>query len=373
MAAPTIANFGGFELRRGAHCASIVAGNTVLLLKHAENWREYFEIRKQDRLTLFISNAEAIKKEFTWQYAETKRLAALLYAQKNKAVDSEAIQRCYDLIKQNTGIFSTFRGNLGLCVATLLSLSPNPQGLFDETLKVYDLLKEEKFHASDYLVIAAYQIAAQSNSANYIKAVTRARDFYNGMKARHFFITGQDDYIYAVMLGLSDLDVTMVVERVEKLHDQLKGSVWDKNSVQALAQILVLGGSDEETISRVLALKNALRAQAIKLDKSDTLPVLGIFALLPVEIDKIVTDISDAQTYLRGQKGFGSLSVSTQELLLFASSIVAGEYAQDLRNGFLTAAITTSITNIIIAQEVAIITMIAASGAVISAASSSST
>ena len=62
------------------------------------------ESEKQNRMALFISNAEAIKKEFTWQYAETKRLAALLYAQKDKTVDSEAIRRCYDLIKKNTGI-----------------------------------------------------------------------------------------------------------------------------------------------------------------------------------------------------------------------------------------------------------------------------
>ncbi|MCL2152150.1 MAG: DUF4003 domain-containing protein [Oscillospiraceae bacterium] len=52
-------------------------------------------------------------------------------------------------------LFSTFRGNMALCVAKLLSLSPNPRGLFEETLKVYSLMKDVKFRASDFLVVAA--------------------------------------------------------------------------------------------------------------------------------------------------------------------------------------------------------------------------
>jgi len=126
------------------------------------------------------------------------------------------------LVKENTGVFSTFRGNMSLCIAALLSLSADPQGLFDEVLKVYDLMKEAKLRASDYLVVAAYQVAAQTEPANYQNAVDRARAFYDGMKARHFFYTSQDDYIFAAMLGLSDLDVETGTERIEQLYNHLK-------------------------------------------------------------------------------------------------------------------------------------------------------
>jgi hypothetical protein len=315
----------------------------------------------QSKLELFAENAQIIKKEFTWQNTLTKRLAALLYAQEGKTVDCESIRQCHALIKQNTGAFSTFRGNMALCVAALLSLSPNPQAVFCDTLKVYDLLKGVKLHASDFLVVAAYQIASQSNASDYVNTVTRTRSFYDGMKARHFFLTGQDDYIFAAMLGLTDLDAAAGAERIEQLHSRLKGEFWDKNSVQALAQVLVLGDSDDGSADRVLVLRDALREQKIKLDKTYTLPVLGILALLPVEIDTIVRDLGLAQDALRGQKGFGSLSVTTQELLLFAASIVAGEYAENVKAGILTATLSTSITNIIIAQQAAMIAAISAS------------
>lgn len=324
----------------------------------------------RNKLELFADNAQIIKKEFTWQKSLTKRLAALLYAQEGKGVDCKAIEQCHALIKQNTGAFSAFRGNMALCVASLLSLSPNPQQVFSETLKVYDLLKGVKLRASDFLVVAAYQIAAQSESSDYEHVVVRTRSFYDGMKARHFFYTGQDDYIFAAMLGLTDLDTAAGAERIEQLHSRLKGEFWDKNSVQALAQVLVLGGSEDSVVRRVLDLRNALRAQKIKLDKAYTLPVLGILALLPVEIDTIVRDIAAAQDTLRAQKGFGSLSVTTQELLLYAASIVAGNYAESLKDGVLTATLSTSITNIMIAQQAAMIAVISASTA--AAASSSS-
>lgn len=322
----------------------------------------------QNKIELFADNAQLIKKEFTWQNDMTKRLAALLYAQEGKKADCDAIRQCHTLIKQNTGAFSTFRGNMAMCVATMLSLSPNPDQVFTETLKLYDMLKGERFRASDYLAVAACHIAAQSRPSDYNNVVTRTRRFYDGMKADHFFRTGQDDYIFAAMLGLSNLDVESGIERVEQLYNRLKDEFWNKNSVQTLAQVLVLGNSDDNVVDRILALRDVLRAQKTKLDKTYTLPVLGILALLPVEIDTLAREISAAQDTLRTRKGFGPLSVTNQERLLFAASIIAGDYAENVKDGVLTATVSTSITNLIIAQQAAMIA--AASSAAAAAASS---
>lgn len=324
----------------------------------------------KNKLDIFSNNVQKINKEFFWQNTLTKRLAALLYAQEGKSIDCEAIRQCHDMIKQNTSVFSTFRGNMTLCVAALLSLSPNPQEVFSETLKVYDLLKGEKLYASDFLVIAAYQIAAHSDASNHRNVVSRTRSFYDGMKARHFFYTGKDDYIFSAMLGLSDLDIMIGTERIEQLHIRLKGEFWDKNSVQALAQVLVLGDSNDSIANHVLALRDKFRTYNIKLDKTYTLPVLGVLALLQVEIDTIVRDIVVAQDTLRAQKGFGPFSVNTQEILLFAASIVAGDYAENVKDGVLTATLSTSISNII-AQQAAMIAAISASSAAAASSSSS--
>lgn len=64
------------------------------------------------RLVLFAQNAQSIKKEFPWQNALVSRLAALLYTTEDKVADEGAIRASYELIKENTGLFSSFRGLL---------------------------------------------------------------------------------------------------------------------------------------------------------------------------------------------------------------------------------------------------------------------
>ena len=91
-------------------------------------------------------------------------------------------------------------------------------------------------------------------------------------------------------------------------------------------------------------------------------------ALLPTDLGAIINDIKETQVALRAQKGFGSFSVTTQELLLFAAALVSGEYTRDEKDSVLEAAVSTSITNIILAQYAAMFAVIC--GSAVAAASS---
>jgi len=98
----------------------------------------------QNKLELLHITRKSSIKNLLGKTPLTKRLAALLYALEGRTVDCVAIRQCLVLIKQNTGAFSNFQGKMALGVAALLSLSPNPQEVFSEILKVYDLLKGVK-------------------------------------------------------------------------------------------------------------------------------------------------------------------------------------------------------------------------------------
>lgn len=318
------------------------------------------------RLELFVTNAQQIKQEFPWQNASVNRLAALLYAVEDKMANVETIRMYHEMVKDNTRGFSPFRGISAICIAALLSLSPQPQQQLAATLAVYDLLKERKFRASDYLVIAAYQIAAHTPYDRYTAAIDRTQAFYEGMRSKHRFLTRQDDYIFAAMLGLSDIPVEQGLEQLEQLYVTLKPEFFSGNSVQALTQVLVLGG--EDLTSRVLSLREAFRARDIRLDKEYTLSSLGILSLIPYEQQQLVSDVSDTYEYLRPQKGFGGWSVNKQELLLLSAALVSYQYVDNVRNGIIESTLSTSLTNIIIAQQTAI--AVAAASAAAAASSS---
>ncbi|KUP21489.1 DUF4003 family protein [Paenibacillus sp. DMB5] len=320
-------------------------------------------------LDLFVSNTQLIKKAFAWKSGQINRLAALLYTADNKTIDTEAIRDSNELIKSSTGLFSTFRGNLSVCIAALLSLSGDQKTLLSDTLAVYDLLKERKLRASDFLVVAAYQIAANSAADQHQRIAERTRLFYDSMKEYHRFLTGQDDYIFAAMLALSDLEPERGAARMEQLYAELKPEFLSGNSVQALTQVLALGGDTPEAAARVLALRDAFRHRGIRMDKEYTLSSLGVLSLLPADDESLVQDISDTHDYLRTQKGFGSWSITKQELLLLSAALVSYKSIEDVKSGILTSALSTSLTNIVIAQQTAIAVAAASSAAATSSSS----
>jgi hypothetical protein len=318
---------------------------------------------QDNRLRLFAANVQDIKGEFVWQSPMIKHLAALLYAIKDKAVDNEAIRQSYEMLKANTGLFSMFRGNSALNIASMLSLSSSGETLLREVLEVYDLLKATGFWASDYLVVAAYQIASTAGPEGCQPAVAKTKALYDGMKAYHPLLTSSDDYIFATMLGLSDVEISAGLARMEKLFRMLKGSFFSGNGVQALAQVLVLSDQPDAAIKRILALRQALRYAGLKMESQYTMSVLGVLTLLPGTPEAIVCDLVETFEFLRGQKGFSAWSFSKQELELYAAALTVTDYAAAVEDGLVTTALSTSITNILIAQQSAVAAAAAASAA----------
>jgi hypothetical protein len=303
-------------------------------------------------LTLFSENVQAIAKDFAWNHIQTKRLAALLYALEDKAIDLEAIRKSHNLIKEKKGVFSIFRGNMSLFIAAMLSLDDGCNERLDDVSQVYDLLKAEKFRASDYLAVAAYLIVANTDKANYQRTVLRARLFYEGMKQNNRWRIGADDYIFAVMLSLSNIDDITGVSRVHELYELLRPEFKkaSANSVQSLAHVLVLGGKPDEAIGHLLLLRDSLQSRRIKLDRTATLPALGAISLLPMDANMLVEDLRQAQIFLRAQRGFGSFSISAQEFLLFSSTLISSVYAKEYDD--LVNSPPFSIADIIVAHQV---------------------
>ncbi|MNW02436.1 hypothetical protein D3C71_1982170 [compost metagenome] len=80
-------------------------------------------------------------------------------------------------------------------------------------------------------------------------------------------------------------------------------------------------------------------------------------------------DISDTYESLRTKKGFGSWSITKQELLLLSAALVAYKQIDEVKSGVLTTALSTSLTNIVIAQQTAIAVAATSSAAAASSAS----
>ena len=318
----------------------------------------------KNQLELFSANYQGIRKDFIWNDNMTKRLAASLYALEGKPINVENIKRCHQMIKKEVGIFSSLRGSLSVYLAAALSLRVDPERVLSDTLEAYKLLRKAKFHAGDYLVPAAFEIAIHGEKKRFEEIVSRAREFYTGMRKNHRLHIGQDDYIYSVMLALSPLEVATGVERVRLIFEELRknfGPFKSSNSILSLAQMLAVSGdpNKEEAIdfTPLIKLKNKLKKSKVRLDQTYTLPSLGILGQLPLENEEIAQNLIEARDFLRQQKGFSAFSVTNQELLMYAVSGISKTFADD-QGDEVKMSLANNVTSLIVAQQVAMMVVI---------------
>jgi hypothetical protein len=321
----------------------------------------------EKKLNLFVNNVGAVKEGFPWQEPMAKRLAALVYAIEGRKLDSVAIANCHRMIKKETRMFSSFRGDLSVLIAAMMAMSSDPATRFSDTLAVYNMLKTEKFRSSDYLVASAYEIAAQGKQKGFAQIVQRAREFFLGLRANNRFLIGADDYIYAAMMALTDMDVAEGCERVKNLYAKLREEfpfTTSRSGLLHLAQILMLSDGTENCVSKIVHMNQTLRKHKIRLDSGMMLPSLGILVALSANADELASDINDTMNFLRGQKGFGVFSIEKSELLMQTVALIS---SSDLAK----AAASSVVTNLLIAQQVAIMTVIIASSSAATASSAS--
>ncbi|MCL2363515.1 MAG: DUF4003 domain-containing protein [Defluviitaleaceae bacterium] len=316
-------------------------------------------MNREQMTQLFLDNTTRIRKSFPWQEPMIKRLTALVFALEGNELDGAAVVAAHKKLKDSTGVFSTFRGNLAVLISAMASMTPEPAARLADTQTVYQLMKHEKFRSSDYLVAAAYEIASQAQSTNFPHIVTQTREIFLAMRANNRFLIGADDYIYAAMLALASLDAQTAGDKVRDMYTRLKAEfpfMTSRSCLLHLAQIMVLSDRTEHCISNLIHLNRILRAHKIKLDRSLVLPSLGILSTLTINPDALADEIKTTVEYLRAQKGFGAFSVTSAEINMYAVALIS-------RHTLAQATASTAITNMLIAQQTAM--MVAMSAAII--------
>lgn len=323
----------------------------------------------RNKCDLFVDNYTALSKKFKWNHAINSRLGALLYTMENRRVDEEAILRCRNVIKENTGVFSQFKDTTNFMTSVMLALHAEPEAMLKGAINVYDSMKKEGFHSSPYLVIAAITIALQSDPYNYHRIIISAKNYYDTMKDEHKFITSADDYGFAALLAMTDKSVAQAVREMENCYRILKGDFFNSNTVQTLSQVLTF--SEEEAYAkckRVADLHKALKERKAQIGSGIELSFLGVLALLQRNTDLLADEIVETKEYLKSKKGFGTWSISSTERIMFAVALVCDDHLMDTKKSPLELAVANNITGILLAQQM--VTMAAATGAAVAASSS---
>jgi hypothetical protein len=311
----------------------------------------------------FIQNRDIMKKVFAMDSSYIYPVCAAIATDKGKVVNAEELQKCKDMLKAQTGVFSTFRGNSRAATITMLAVDVSPEEKLVKALIIYDLFKKH-FWANEYLPMASMVIADLLEPEQYTETIDKTKRIYDLMKQEHPFLTGGEDTVYATLLAMSDMTDAQIVRETESCYQLLKQEFFDRNAVQALSHVLALcDGSSEQKCRRTIQLYNGLKEKGCKYGTDYELATLGILAMLPVDQQQIMKDIMEVDQFLKGQKGYGFFGCDRAQRLMHASMLVVSDYMDEENNSVMSTAAVSSTISLIVAQQTALCASIAAANA----------
>lgn len=276
------------------------------------------------RCELLIENRDRMKEVFSWDGGMLWLASGAMYTTKGRKVDTERLQHCKNLIKEQTGVFSNFRGNVRSAVASMIALSDTPEQMLADGLVVHKLLKKD-LHDSAFLPLAAMTIVRLTKPEEYEKVVEKTVALYNGMKKEHPLLTSAEDSAFCAMLALSEKSAEVLLSEMEACYKFLNdNSRFPKNAVQSLSHVLAIcDGPVAEKCEKTMELYETLGAYDVKYGKTYELPALGVLAMEHTDYEALAEEIKEVSDWLSKQPGFGLFgSINTKQRAMYAGMML---------------------------------------------------
>lgn len=327
-----------------------------------------------EKITLFLENNRALENvKGSWgMYRFQIRSNALTCTMKNQRIDTDRVNLALDTIKQNTSMFSNFRGINKLTTAIAISFEDDMEGSLKEIISIYEKLKE-KFFSNEYLIIGAQVIFNARYRVNIDDAVRNTRVAYDYMKKHHRFLTGPEDIANAAIIATTSGDIEETFKEIEESYEYLKANkISSSNNVQALSHILSLINLPvKEKCDEVIDMEYALRVNRAAI-KEYYVPMLGIISFLRDNKRNFAEQVLDVSTMLKKEKGFGNFILGANFRNMISATLVSLDYLENIDSS-IKENIINNTNNIALTVAIAMQTAVAvSSAAAMSAAASSS-
>ena len=237
----------------------------------------------QELCAAFIENRETVKRVFKMESNYIYPICANVFCARGVRASEESLKDCKTLLKQKTGVFSTFRGYLTAPICCMLAAGRGPETRIEQALENYQALKEH-FWSSQYLALSAFLLADMGVGQSALDCVERGRRLYDRMKKEHPFLTSAEDCVYAVLMAFSDKGDDALIADMEACYQLIRKRFLSANSAQSVSHVLSLSpGTPEEKTDRLFRLFDGLREAGAKYGKDYRLSTLAAVSVLDGE------------------------------------------------------------------------------------------
>ena len=246
----------------------------------------------------FIEDRDAIRAVFKLENDYIYPVCAQIFLAADRPVDKARLDESKALVKSTTGVFSNFRGTIRLPLLCMLAAGDEPEARWERTQRCYGQLKDE-FFGSEYLALAALLLSDRVKEDDIPALAARGKGLYQRMKKAHPFLTGQEDSVFALLLGQSDRSDDELMEDMERCYELLKEHFPAGDGLQTASHVLALSEEDPtDKAFRVVSLFNAIEAAGGKYGKDRQLPILAALTLGQRFAEDLARDILELDGFL---------------------------------------------------------------------------
>lgn len=280
-----------------------------------------------EKCDIFIYNYDQLSKKYRKYSDDILLLSSLIYTGYDIKVDLMDLEKCAEIIKNNEHNLSEFRGDFFLPIIIKMSISGEPEKYYLRVRMTYEMLNQNQWLGSNYKLIAAMSICDNVKEYNVAEAVEKTLLIYKNMKAKHPYITSDEDITFASLLAVTNIEVDKLVNEMEKCYNYLKERFKHKNAIQSLSHVLTLSTYDvTDKCSKVINIFNDLRQKGKNYGTYFELAALGVFSMIEKNEADVVEDICKVEEYLMKMKCFSSSKSATTKRLLYAALLVNDIY-----------------------------------------------
>ncbi|MEK4405543.1 DUF4003 family protein [Sporosarcina sp. FSL K6-1540] len=248
-------------------------------------------------------DANVIRQEVETTYEKVKSLAGWTvdknvvltitsyYVTSEREFDAESLSRVMDALKSKSSWLSPLRGNLLPMMAAFLDkpgtdIDKEVNRLFAKQ----QVLKGIGFRNTIHSYLAALLLT--NDTELYENEARQAKKLYDAIKKRHFFLTSDDDYAYAVLLGKRGADPMEHAKSMRAYYDSLRTEGFRSgNELQWLSQVMtyIQIKFDPSLITRAVEVLNHFKRNTkVRPVHYPMIGFLTVFGIDDIELQNIV-------------------------------------------------------------------------------------
>lgn len=260
-------------------------------------------------------DTNAIVREVEKTYEQVKSLAGWTvdknvvltitsyYVTSEREFDAENLSRAMDALKSKSGWLSPLRGNLLPMMAAFLD-KPRVD-IEEETNQLFEkqrVLRGVGFRNTIHSYLAALLMTDDTELYDY--EAGQAKKLYDEMKKQHYFLTSDDDYAYAVLLGKRNANPVLHAKSMRTYYDALRAEGFRSgNELQWMSQVMTYLdiAFDENLVSQAVHVldyfKRETKVRAVHYPMIGFLSAFGVGENELLKIVELTRSLEESQPF----------------------------------------------------------------------------